>query len=74
MLEPITKTRFFDPDARYRSNDGKGPLLARMVDVTETAFVMEHWHPRKHSMKTKFELPIWFLLYSPSCGWKRIQP
>lgn len=72
MSETVTKTRYFDPDARYRSNDGKGPLIARMVDVTETDFVMERWHSGKTARKTKFEIPIWFLLYSPRCGWRRI--
>lgn len=72
MTEPITKTRFFEPDARYRSNDGKGPLTARMVDVTEENFVMERWSSRQTSRKTRFEIPIWFLLHSPRCGWRKV--
>lgn len=72
MSEIITKTRYFDPEARYRSNDGKGPLTARMVDVTEDSFVMERWSSRTPSRKTKFEIPIWFLLYSPRCEWRKV--
>jgi hypothetical protein len=59
-------------NARYRSNNGKGPMIARIVGVTETHLKMERWYEKRpHSRRVPFELPISFL-DSPSCGWMLI--
>lgn len=55
---------------RYRSNNGAGPLTARILRVVDGAATMERWHtdPRK---AVRFELLVSFL-QSERCGWKLI--
>lgn len=60
--------------AEYASNNGRGPLVARIIRESEDGTVaMERWNPRaKHSHRTWFVLDKWFLTQSATCGWKRI--
>lgn len=60
----------FDPDIRFISNRGKGPMKARIVGSTDTDFIMERWVKGAHGKKTKFQIVAWFL-HSPKCGWVR---
>lgn len=58
--------------ARYRSNNGKGPMVARIIGVTNESVKMERWYEKNpRSRRVSFELPISFL-DSPSCGWMLI--
>jgi hypothetical protein len=58
----------WDHDARYRSNDGKGPLTARILCATTDEVTMERWS-NEHGKRTRFTLPLKFFL-SPRCGWR----
>lgn len=53
---------------QYRSNDGRGPLTARILCVSFDKVTMERFGP-KGGRRTRFELPLKFFL-SPRCGWK----
>lgn len=59
-----------DPPRVFVSNDGRGPLRARIVEVLPYGNVrMQRWHKKSPSRLTYFTLPARFL-ESPSCGWK----
>lgn len=55
---------------RYRSNDGKGPLVARILCATDTTVKLERWNEKRpDSRRTTFELPLKFFC-SRLCGWR----
>lgn len=55
---------------RFRSNDGTGPLTARILSVSRGIVRMERW--RNDPKKTvRFELSERFFL-SPRCGWRKV--
>lgn len=53
----------------YRSNEGAGPLKARILCVGDGYVHMERWK-RSQESAVRFSLPIKFFL-SDRCGWKR---
>lgn len=56
----------------YRSNNGKGPLRARLVAADNRTVTLERWDERsKRKRRTVFKLPRRFFV-SASCGWKEI--
>ena len=55
---------------RYRSNDGIGPLTARILCASNTEVKMERWN-RNWRKAVRFVLPLKFFL-SPRCGWKLV--
>ncbi len=55
--------------ATYRSNNGKGPLMARIVRVVGDVATMERWNPSRPRRREQFTLPLAFLS-SPHCGWR----
>ena len=57
----------WDRDDIYISNNGKGPMKARIVCATDKEVTMERWR-QGNGRRTRFILPIWFLK-SPKCGW-----
>lgn len=59
----------WDQTDRYRSNDGAGPLTARILCVTNDEVLIERWHHRASKAK-RFRLPLRFFL-SPRCGWRK---
>jgi hypothetical protein len=61
----------WDQNDRYRSNNGVGPLLARILCVTDKTVKMERW-PEKGAGRTRFELSIKFFR-SPRCGWRHTE-
>jgi hypothetical protein len=61
----------WDQNDRYRSNDGDGPLVARILCATNKAVTMERWTPKSPRRRTRFELPLKFFT-SPRCGWRRV--
>lgn len=74
-LRPVRDNRVFPTpidwsmNERFRSNNGKGPLIARIVSKTEDTLTMERWYEKRpHSIRVQFQLPAWFL-GSPTCGW-----
>ena len=55
---------------RLRSNDGTGPLRARIVAIyADTSVKLERWHPRTPDRTTPFCLTVNFLR-SRVCGWR----
>lgn len=54
---------------RYISNDGKGPLVARILCVSRGVADMERW-PLRGGARVRFTLPVKFLR-STSCGWRK---
>lgn len=52
----------------YYSNNGAGPLMARILYATNDTVHMERWHLTGQARR-RFELPISYFL-SPRCGWK----
>lgn len=63
-----------DPDFCYRSNNGRGPLEAKVVEIAqdEDRIVLERRHKKARRNTTIFELSLKFFL-SPRCGWLRMQ-
>jgi hypothetical protein len=54
---------------RYRSNDGKGPMVARILCATATTVKLEQWNEKRpDGRRTRFELPLKFFC-SRKCGW-----
>lgn len=64
-------TRFdWDTSDRFISNNGTGPLIARILAVADGKARMERWHRRNPKRTTQFELMIRFL-QSTACGWRK---
>ena len=59
------------PDTLFRSNNGAGPLLARILAVKDGIVYLERW-TEKGKRRTRFTLTEKFL-QSPRCGWKRVE-
>lgn len=59
-------------NALYKSNNGRGPLCARVIADDGEFVTMERWN-EKRPKRTTFQMPRWFL-GSPACGWKRVKP
>jgi hypothetical protein len=60
----------------YKSNHGRGPLMARVVNTEPGRIVLERWDPRS---KPKARRYIRFALsprymQSSRCGWKQVKP
>ncbi len=53
----------------FTSNNGSGPLLARITGIAQGVAYMERWK-NGSTYKTAFTLPVRYLL-SPRCGWKK---
>jgi len=64
------------PDAEfcYLSNNGRGPLEAKVIEISqdEDRIILERRHKNAHRNTAIFELPLHFFL-SPKCGWLRVQ-
>lgn len=59
----------------FRSNGGKGPLLARIIGDDGETVTMVRWNEKgkaKQKRETVFTLPRRFL-YSPNCGWRQLR-
>lgn len=67
----MTEQQKVKPGVEFVSNDGKGPMRARILEVTEAGVAMERWHVNAKRNTAYFVLSLEFLL-SPRCGWKRI--
>jgi hypothetical protein len=63
-----------DPEFCYLSNNGKGPLEAKVIEIAqdENRIVLERRHKNARRNTAIFELPLNFFL-SPKCGWLRVQ-
>ena len=63
-----------DPDFCYRSNNGRGPLEAKVVTIApdKDTIVLERRHQRARRNTAIFELSLRFFL-SPKCGWVRVK-
>lgn len=60
----------WDLSDRYISNNGDGPLTARILACTDKEITLERW---KGKRSTKFTLPLEFFL-SSRCGWEKHTP
>lgn len=58
----------WDQDDRYLSNDGDGPLVARILSTTDRTVRLERWCG--DGPRIQFDLKISFFL-SDRCGWRR---
>ena len=58
----------------YLSNNGRGPLKARILCATDKTVTIEWWKKpgRKNQKRTRCKMPLTFF-NSPRCGWK-LQP
>ena len=56
---------------RFRSNDGVGPLTARILCATDREVTMERWHGNWRKAK-RFVLSLKFFM-SPACGWNLVE-
>ena len=59
---------------RFRSNNGLGPLRARILCIADGVVTMERWAGDKQERAKKFvrfDLPLSYLK-SKSCGWRRM--
>lgn len=63
--------REWDRNDIYISNNGSGPLRARILCATPKTVTMERWH-KNGLVRTRFTLPASYLL-SPNCGWVKQQ-
>lgn len=67
----LTKTFDWGTEDRYRSNYGKGPIMARILAVANGEAKMERWHERRpNGRRERFVLRVSYLT-SPRCGWRR---
>jgi hypothetical protein len=58
---------------RFKSNYGKGPLVARILSETPKFLEMELWNvASKKPRRRKFRLSARFLA-SRYCGWKKVR-
>jgi len=59
----------------YRSNLGKGPLRARIVERFGDGLVrMYRWHEKRGDKRRVYFTTTERYLNSPSCGWRRLGP
>jgi hypothetical protein len=57
---------------RYMSNDGRGPLMARILCATEKIVTLERWNAKnKRPKHLTFPLSLKFFT-SQRCGWKKV--
>lgn len=56
-------------DEIYRSNNGKGPLRARILKWQDGWLTLERWNRRRPERRMKFMLPERFWM-SDGCGWR----
>ena len=61
----------WDQNDRYASNEGKGPMVARILCATDKTVTIERWRVNGKQVR-RFELPLKFFL-SDRCGWKLIE-
>lgn len=54
----------------FKSNNGAGPMTARITRILETEVEMERYLGR--GLPHIFRLPVWFLRDSKMCGWKPV--
>lgn len=59
----------WDTRDRYRSNNGRGPLVARILSCTDTHITIEHWPEHNPGMTAQATLTLRFFL-GPTCGWR----
>ena len=55
----------------FRSNDGAGPLRARILLWARGKVEMERWHQKSPSRRVRYTLSERYFT-SPSCGWKLV--
>lgn len=67
--EPLVNFDWAHEDL-YRSNNGAGPLTARILCATNTVVTMKRWR-RSEDNAVVFKLPLRFLL-SSNCGWRKV--
>jgi len=61
----------WDHNDRYLSNDGKGPMMARILCATDKIVKLERWNMKsKNPRKKSGTLSIKFFT-SDRCGWKK---
>lgn len=59
-------------DGEFRSNDGRGPLRARVLHDDGDTVTLERWDERvPGSRRVRFQLKKWFMA-SASSGWRRV--
>lgn len=59
---------------RYLSNNGRGPMMARVLCATDKIVKLEKWNTKsKNPRRESFPLSLKFFT-SPRCGWKKAAP
>jgi hypothetical protein len=65
------------PGQLYRSNNGAGPVMARVLSADDAAVTLERWNgqwdERDSRVRTQFTIPMSFFL-GKTCGWVPYQP
>lgn len=73
ISEELGSAMEWKPEDRFRSNRGKGPLVARIFGETPKCLEMELWNERhKSPIRRKFRLSARFLA-SSNCRWKKVR-
>lgn len=58
---------------RWMSNNGKGPMMARVLSATDKIVHLERWNSKNKRPRPKqFPLSLRFFT-SERCGWKRVE-
>lgn len=61
------------PEDRYLSNNGSGPMMARILRATDKIVTLEKWNTKsKRPRRDSFPLSVAFFT-SPRCGWKKVK-
>lgn len=55
---------------RYLSNNGKGPLVARIVCATDKEVTIQHWNIRNPDGRRRKAVLSLSFFRSRKCGWK----
>lgn len=69
----MTDALDWDVTDRFISNNGAGPLVARILYVGDGVAHLVRTRKMHGAFSVRFELPISFLK-SKSCGWRRVTP
>ena len=77
-MTPITESEAMKQTVtvgnEFISNNGNGPLHARVVAISEGTVTMQRWRgsaKKKYREPISFCLPRWFIETSPACGWRK---
>ena len=71
----MKKQKRGDPGFCYLSNNGRGPLEAKIVSIAvdDDTVILERRHKNARRNTSVFELSSLRFFLSPKCGWTKIE-